>query len=118
MNGSHIRHVLSELEANLRKELGHLLALHQLSIDHQTLSLSILIDQMTAAKLCDEPLFLQLTQLDAAICQLDIGLYGLCADCEAEIEPNRLNENPLEQRCAQCAADYVHEHRHELRLSH
>lgn len=118
MSGSHIRHELSELEANLRKELGNLLALHQLSIDCKTLSLSALIDKMTEAKLCDERLFVQLTQLDAAICQLDIGLYGLCADCEAEIEAHRLSVNPLEQRCTQCAADYAHEHRHELRLNH
>nr|WP_283104786.1 TraR/DksA C4-type zinc finger protein [Shewanella marisflavi] len=106
------------LEASLRKELGALLALHQITVDTQHLSLTALIDEMTASKLADEPLFIKLTQLDAALCQLDLGLYGLCADCEADIESDRLNANPLEQRCTQCAADYAHEHRHELRLTH
>lgn len=118
MSRSYIRHELSELEANLREELGQLLAQHQLSMDSKTLSLSALIDALTAAKLCDDPLFIQLTQLDAAICQLDIGLYGLCADCETDIEPQRLTLNPLEQRCQQCAAEHAHQHRHELRLTH
>ncbi|QYJ92313.1 TraR/DksA family transcriptional regulator [Shewanella spartinae] len=118
MSRSHIRHELSVLEANLRKELGTLLALHQITLDTQQLSLTSLIDEMTAAKLTDEPLFIKLTQLDAALCQLDLGLYGLCSDCEADIEAERLNANPLEQRCTQCAADYAHEHRHELRLTH
>lgn len=118
MSRSHIRHELSELEANLRKELGALLRLNHLSIDCDSLSLSSLIDELTAAKLCDEPLFLKLTQLDAAMCQLDIDLYGLCSDCESEIEQQRIDANPLEQRCAQCAADHEHEHRQELRLTH
>ncbi len=73
---------------------------------------------MSEARLCNDPLFRQLAQLDAAICQLDIGLYGLCSDCETEIETERLNNNPLEQRCAHCEANYSHEHRQELRLAY
>nr|WP_275658962.1 TraR/DksA C4-type zinc finger protein [Shewanella sp. Isolate11] len=109
---------MSTLEANIRIELSELFALHQLKLDCSALSLSALIDSMSAAKLCDQPLFIKLTQLDAAICQLDLGLYGLCSDCESEIEAERLSDNPLEQRCARCAANYSHEHRHELRLTY
>ncbi|MCE9678655.1 TraR/DksA C4-type zinc finger protein [Shewanella sp. AS1] len=118
MNSSRIRHELSLLETNIRVGLSQLLAQKQLEIDSKTLSLSALIEQMSASKLTCEPLFTKLTQLDAALCQLDIGLYGLCADCESEIEASRLMADPLEQRCAECAANHAHEHRQELRLNY
>jgi len=115
---SHIRHELSQLETHLRKEIGALAKINQVSLDTQASSLCEIIEVLTKATLCDHPLFSKLTKLDAAICQLDIGLYGLCSDCESEIEPERLTKDPIEQRCANCAEQYDHEHRQELRLTH
>ncbi|MCL1091315.1 TraR/DksA C4-type zinc finger protein [Shewanella profunda] len=119
MSTTHIRHELSELEANLRKEIGALPQfLEVLGTHYANLSLGELIDQLAQSPLAEHSLFSQLNKLDAAICQLDLGLYGLCSDCEAEIETERLSQDPTEQRCASCAEHYQHEHRHELRLTH
>ncbi|EKE68751.1 TraR/DksA family transcriptional regulator [Gallaecimonas xiamenensis] len=49
----------------------------------------------------------RLTQVEAALCQLDLGLYGICCDCEAEIELDRLAADPAEQRCARCTGSRV-----------
>ncbi|WP_076409106.1 TraR/DksA C4-type zinc finger protein [Shewanella sp. UCD-KL12] len=113
-----IRHELSQLESNLRKEIGTLAESKQLKLDSQDQSLCELIAQLTDLGLCEHPLFIQVTKLDAALCQLDIGLYGLCSDCESEIGINRLAIDPVEQRCEKCAENHEHEHRQELRLTH
>ncbi|QFU22269.1 TraR/DksA C4-type zinc finger protein [Shewanella eurypsychrophilus] len=118
MSHPQIRHELSKIETNLRIEIGQLAERKQIGIDSQGTNLCELIALLTNAALSDHPLFSQLTKLDAAFCQLDIGLYGLCSDCESEIEPERLILDPVEQRCALCAESYAHEHRHELRLTH
>lgn len=41
-------------------------------------------------------------KVEAALCQLEIGLYGLCSDCEEPIEEARLLADPAEQRCESC----------------
>jgi len=116
---THIRQELSELEANLRKEIGALPQFIEILGAHcANLSLGELIDLLAQSHLADHPLFCRLNRLDAAFCQLDLGLYGLCSDCETEIEAERLMQDPTEQRCSCCAEHYQHEHRHELRLSH
>ncbi|MGL5048558.1 MAG: TraR/DksA family transcriptional regulator [Shewanella sp.] len=119
MSTNHIRHELSELEAHLRKEIGAFPVFLEAIGEHYTsLSLADLIDILAQTPLAEHPLFNKLNKLDAAFCQLDLGLYGLCSDCETEIEAERLNQDPTEQRCTTCAYHYQHEHRHELRLSH
>ncbi|MGY5453166.1 TraR/DksA family transcriptional regulator [Agarivorans sp. MS3-6] len=70
----------------------------------QSLSNEQLIDQ--ALKLQFSELNAQLKQLqrvDAALCQVDLGLYGLCSDCEEVIEIERLNNDPSTQRCQICS---------------
>ncbi|EGM69667.1 TraR/DksA family transcriptional regulator [Shewanella sp. HN-41] len=119
MSTIHIRQELSELEASLRKEIGvHPEFLDVLGAHFSNLSLGELIDKLALTPLAEHSLFCRLNKLDAAFCQLDLGLYGLCSDCEAEIESGRLNQDPTEQRCSACAEHYLHEHRHELRLTH
>ncbi|MCE9777980.1 TraR/DksA C4-type zinc finger protein [Shewanella algae] len=113
MSSSHIRQALSALEIDLRKEIM-VLGPHW----EPQMSLSDLIETMIQADLCKHPLYHRLLRLDAALCQLDLGLYGLCADCEAEIEAYRLDRDPTEQRCERCHEQYKHEHRQELRLNH
>ncbi|MFQ6370427.1 TraR/DksA C4-type zinc finger protein [Shewanella sp. YIC-542] len=112
MSGSQIRQRLSAIETELRH------AITELNADWATRSISEIIDAMVKAELCHHPLYNRLNRLDAAQCQLDLGLYGLCADCENEIEPERLAMDPTEQRCQHCSEHYAHEHRQELRLSH
>jgi RNA polymerase-binding transcription factor DksA len=117
-----IRVRLSQIEQALREDLTVELLEHQ--FDEQQLifikkmDLSNLIDYIGECKLADTCVFDRLMRLDAAYCQLELGLYGLCSDCESDIETDRLSADPTEQRCHTCATRYNSEHRHELRLSH
>jgi DnaK suppressor protein len=81
-------------------------------------SLSELIEWMTAQQLGHHSLCQRLMRLDAAYCQLELGLYGLCADCETQIEAARLSQDPTAQRCNHCDNKYHRQHRQELRLDH
>ncbi|MGX9462857.1 TraR/DksA C4-type zinc finger protein [Shewanella sp. A14] len=76
------------------------------------------IDDLSQIKLVGTDIFNKLMKLDAAYCQLELGLYGLCSDCEMDIEPMRLIADPTEQRCKLCEQKFLREHRHELRLDH
>lgn len=44
----------------------------------------------------------RLSLVQAALSQMDMGLYGLCSDCESRIERTLLQEDPARQRCAAC----------------
>jgi RNA polymerase-binding transcription factor DksA len=48
----------------------------------------------------------QLERIAAAQQQLDLGLYGLCSDCESPIAIERLEQDPSQQRCGICEARY------------
>ncbi|MFO6421992.1 TraR/DksA family transcriptional regulator [Motilimonas sp. KMU-193] len=58
----------------------------------------------------DEPKFkpaiAMIKRIDAALCQIDLGLYGLCSDCEEPIEMALLSQDPTEQRCFRCKEKY------------
>ncbi|MDO6619441.1 MULTISPECIES: TraR/DksA family transcriptional regulator [unclassified Shewanella] len=120
MNTQDVQQILLQREAQLKYELVHQLNQQtQPSAQVQfNMSLTELIELMSEQRLTDTPLFGQLTRLDAALCQLELGLYGLCSDCESDIEAERLAADPTEQRCAHCAEKYNQQHRHELKLSH
>ncbi|WMC11909.1 transcriptional regulator, TraR/DksA family protein [Oceanimonas pelagia] len=53
-----------------------------------------------------QPQLTLLRQADAALCQWQLGLYGLCSDCEAELEPVQLLADPCRQRCDSCEQKY------------
>lgn len=44
----------------------------------------------------------RLEQLEASLSQIQIGLYGYCADCEAELSAELLELDPAQQRCSSC----------------
>ena len=44
----------------------------------------------------------RLEQVQAAISQIKLGIYGTCADCEAVIGAERLMQDPALQRCEAC----------------
>ncbi len=46
----------------------------------------------------------EIQQIDAALARLEAGEYGLCADCEQEIDPRRLKALPYALLCAECAS--------------
>lgn len=49
-----------------------------------------------------QPQLKALKQVDAALCQQQLGLYGLCSDCEAELTFEQLYQDPCRQRCTTC----------------
>lgn len=55
----------------------------------------------------NKPLVERFRSLEAALCQIQLGLFGVCSDCEAPIELERLDSDPTEQRCAACEARYT-----------
>lgn len=45
----------------------------------------------------------ELQQIDAAIARVDAGEYGICRDCDEEIDPRRLAALPYALLCTECA---------------
>lgn len=48
----------------------------------------------------------QIQSIDAALQGMELGLYGLCSDCETELDVNTLFECPTKQRCNSCEKKY------------
>lgn len=61
--------------------------------------------ELTSNKLGPEYQILisRLEKLEAALCQINIGQYGYCCDCEEKIDDERLLADPASQRCRSCA---------------
>ena len=49
------------------------------------------------------PNFQRLLKLEAALCQIDIGQFGYCCDCEAQLNIDELTQDPTIQRCQRCS---------------
>lgn len=45
----------------------------------------------------------EIVQIDAALARLEAGEYGVCTDCEQEIDPRRLKALPYALLCTECA---------------
>ena len=45
----------------------------------------------------------EIAHIDAAIARIDAGEYGICRDCDAEIDPRRLAALPYALLCTECA---------------
>lgn len=50
----------------------------------------------------------ELDDLRSALVRLDGGNYGVCIECELEIEPARLGALPTAQRCSVCQEAFEH----------
>jgi RNA polymerase-binding transcription factor DksA len=51
----------------------------------------------------DDVLLAEARQIRAALARIDNGTYGSCANCGAEIAPERLEAQPMATRCIKCA---------------
>lgn len=58
----------------------------------------------------------RLEALQAAISLIDMGLYGLCSDCECRIPTDLLQQDPTRQRCLHCELQYQHQQAHKMNL--
>ncbi len=47
----------------------------------------------------------QMQDIDAALARLDSGEYGICANCEEEISPRRMEVRPFSRYCIDCKTD-------------
>lgn len=72
------------------------LALKRLSTDEQ---IDVLLNLLPHA--FDEQMH-KLQMIDAALSQFEMGLYGVCADCEDHISVEELQKTPYLQRCKHC----------------
>ena len=59
-------------------------------------------EQYTLARL-SETQRREIAQIDAAMARIDAGEYGICRDCDAEIDPRRLAALPYALLCTECA---------------
>jgi DnaK suppressor protein len=59
-------------------------------------------EQFTLARL-SETQRREILQIDAAMARLEAGEYGLCRDCDQEIDPRRLEALPYALLCTECA---------------
>jgi DnaK suppressor protein len=59
-------------------------------------------EQYTLSKL-SEVQQREISLIDTAISRIDAGEYGICRDCEMEIDPKRLQALPYALYCTDCA---------------
>ncbi len=58
----------------------------------------------------------RLQQIDAALNEIELGLYGYCADCDGAIELERLLHDPACQRCGACGLEHEQKQSHSKRV--
>lgn len=106
---NHLRTRLLEEQLQLQTQIMHFLN-NQQNPDYQQLSLKL--QQLPLPRWPElllhwhtpdlKPLSLRLEAVQAALSQMEIGLYGICSDCESRIDASRLEQDPAEQRCFRC----------------
>jgi len=55
-------------------------------------------------------------RIDAALNNIQISMYGLCADCEEQINIQRLHADPRTQRCLPCETKYEKQKYNDYKL--
>jgi len=116
LNQTILNEIQAELTSNfmqLRQDIIDILMHSENANDHltaqkiQNLSRDELIDmtcQLSLPALDGKTLTIK--SIDAALNNIDIDMYGLCADCENEIGLEELKKDPTQQRCASCELKY------------
>jgi DnaK suppressor protein len=81
--------------------------LNDLVKDVDTMNADTLIDSLIHSESHSLNLYkTQIQNIDAALQGIELGLYGLCSDCEVEIEIEELFKCPTKQRCTACEIKY------------
>ncbi|MCX2767402.1 TraR/DksA family transcriptional regulator [Pseudoalteromonas sp. B530] len=88
---------LGELKAS-PNEFTHNLA-NTLELNPPNKWLDIVMEKINPEQL---PLYDRLMKVEAALCQMEIGQFGYCCDCEQTIELELLEHDPATQRCRSC----------------
>lgn len=66
---------------------------------------AIVVENDEILQAVDEAARVELAHIEAALERLEAGTYGLCEDCGAQIEPDRLRVVPYAVHCRHCVAD-------------
>ena len=56
---------------------------------------------------------LEIRRIEAALRRLDMGVYGVCSDCDGDIEYERLRSQPVAERCLACQEQHEKSYAHE-----
>jgi|GEM_PF-3366735 len=92
---------------------GHKLAAKQLKklSNDQLVELTSKLDISSLAHKTNE-----MKSIDASLNDIDLGLYGICSDCEAEIVIEKLQENVTTKRCDICEKKYQKQKYNQFKL--
>jgi RNA polymerase-binding transcription factor DksA len=52
----------------------------------------------------------EIRDIEAALRRMDVGAYGVCIECDDEVELARLRAFPTAKRCLPCQANYERNH--------
>jgi len=52
----------------------------------------------------------EIRDIEAALRRMNVGAYGICIDCDDEVEIERLRAFPTAKRCLPCQANYERNH--------
>jgi DnaK suppressor protein len=55
----------------------------------------------------------EIRQIEAALRRADLGIYGVCRDCDGEIGYERLQSQPVAERCVACQKQFERSYAHE-----
>lgn len=107
-----LRNEVSEILLN-SNHAGHKLAAKQLQklSNDQLVELTSKLDISSLAHMTTE-----IKSIDASLNDIDLGLYGFCSDCEAEIAIEKLQENVTTKRCDICEKKYRKQKYNQFKL--
>jgi RNA polymerase-binding transcription factor DksA len=105
-------HLLSEF-AELKEKIKHRLSisskkyLNDLVDKVDSMNADVLISSLSNCESHSLNLYrTQIKSIDAALQGIELGLYGLCSDCETELDVEVLFKCPTQQRCPVCETKY------------
>jgi len=55
----------------------------------------------------------EIRQIEAALRRVDMGIYGVCRDCDGDIGYERLQRQPVAERCVVCQQQFERSYAHE-----
>jgi DnaK suppressor protein len=55
----------------------------------------------------------EIRRIEAAFRRIDVGNYGICHDCDADIGYERLQSQPFAERCVVCQTQFEKSYAHE-----
>ncbi|WP_415230911.1 TraR/DksA family transcriptional regulator [Psychromonas sp.] len=93
--------------------VGHKLAAKQLQklSNDQLVELTSKLDISSLAHKTNE-----IKSIDASLNDIELGLYGICSDCEAEIAIQRLETDVTAKRCVICEKKYQKQKYNQYKL--